>query len=217
MVPHVQARVEEESIVKHGTPHGYSNLKCRCGDCRAAKWRYEKRRKFELHNGRTLTVPVLGFRRRVHALACIGYPQAEIARELGIAKGNLSKKMWHASTVTRAMHRQMAALYKRLSGTPATGPLANRTATLARAKGWAPPAAWNCIDTDAAPHTGRDVQNHDECDPVVVERFFGGEHTIPTTRAEKETITQEWKSRGKSYASLEDATGWRTDRYKVSA
>ena len=102
-------------------------------------------------------VDATGSRRRLQALAVMGWPTRSIARELG----NLDPQTYQyiqsgrTKTIRRRTAQDIAELYDRLWNQ--TGPSA-RSAELARAKGWVPPLAWDdeCLDDPAAkPHAGR--------------------------------------------------------------
>ncbi len=86
--------------------------------------------------------------------------------------------------------------------------------SVAARHGWVPPLAWDDPDDpDETPNVGRDVLDHDEYDPVVVERFLTGEWDIHATRAERVEITARWMAWGRSLNDLERATGWKAERY----
>ena len=50
-------------------------------------------------------------------------------------------------------------------------------------------------------------------DQAVVDRFLGGEYDLRTNIAERREIARRWVAMGRSLASLERATGWKSDRY----
>lgn len=116
---------------------------CTCSpECRARRAQYEKERRYYAERGQPLTVPAIGFKRRVRALAALGWTQKDIAAELGIATGNMSNRMTYAKSVTRRMHDAMCDIYDRLSMTLPPDTMANRrTRTMAHRAGWLPPLA----------------------------------------------------------------------------
>jgi hypothetical protein len=132
--------------VEHGSISGYKYHGCRCQMCRKAVVRYEKRRRWLVHQGMMPTVPAVGFKRRVHALMAIGWTQKAIANELGIATGNLAQKLGRNDTVRRATHVAMCEAYERLCMTPRSDVTALRTAAIAAKNGWPVPLAWDDID-----------------------------------------------------------------------
>jgi hypothetical protein len=131
---------------RHGTVNAYQQHRCRCAPCQLAKRRYEKRRTWLAHQGLNLTVPAVGFQRRVHALMAIGWTQRSIAEALGIAHGNLSLKMRANTYVYRATHVAMCEVYEARCMTPQRGVVNDRTARIAAKAGHAPPLAWDDID-----------------------------------------------------------------------
>lgn len=118
---------------------------CRCSDeCRARRAQYEKERRYYTERGQPLTVPAVGFKRRVRALMALGWTHRQIATELGIATGNLSNRMTYAKAVHRGTHDRMCAVYDRLSMTLPPDEMVNRrTRTIARRNGWLPPLAFD--------------------------------------------------------------------------
>lgn len=149
--------------MKHGERYTYTFHKCRCEPCTEASTRYERRRRYYAHIGQPYTVPAVGFQRRARALMAIGYTMAQIAEGAGLTPTNLSVKLSRnaGSTVTRATHERMAALYERLHMHPQSGVWADRNRRWAESRGWAPPLAWDDIDNDPAPTGLRvgDVRN----------------------------------------------------------
>lgn len=132
---------------RHGTIAGWSFHQRTgfpmCGSCRRAKMRYEKSRLL----GRPLKVPTLGSQRRIQALRALGWSLAEIAREGGWVSGHAAfKYALTAETITRTSADRIAAVYDRLSMTPATGPCATRVRNHAARSGWPPPLAWDDPD-----------------------------------------------------------------------
>lgn len=127
----------------HGTASAYTRARCRCPDARNA-WRLYKKRGRE---GRRPPgyVSVMGVRRRLQALASIGYTITDISTLSSVPFPTVRDLIhpWIRGGVSARLDRQFRALYARLSGTP--GP-SHRAALRARAKGWAPPLAWNDID-----------------------------------------------------------------------
>lgn len=108
-------------------------------------------------------IDVTGTRRRIHALAAIGWSLAEQGRRLGITRNNMST-ITHQKLVTVRVARKIAALYDELSMTPATGRTADRTRAIAARKGWAPPLAWDddtIDDPAAAPDWGATAPRSD--------------------------------------------------------
>lgn len=144
--------------IKHGTISGYKYRACRCQLCRKASVRYEKGRRWLVHQGLMPTVSALGFKRRVRALMAIGWTQKEIAAELGIAQGNLALKLRTNETVRRATHETAVEVYERLCMTVRTSVVAGRTARIALKNGWPPPLAWDDIDDPNEQPTGVRVE-----------------------------------------------------------
>lgn len=127
-----------------------------------------------------------GSRRRVEALACLGWSIAALAEQLGATRSALAQRVAGTST-TVAAHRELAALYDRLWATPPTaatvaeaGYIA-RTKRHARALGWVPPMGWDDIDTDPEPPA---CDDGDGIDVIAVELAVEGAR-IELSRAER--------------------------------
>lgn len=93
--------------------------------------------------------PTIGVRRRLQALACLGWSTAAVAHRIGVDRRHLQATA-RASYCVASTARAVEAAYHVLSTRPATGAPQSVLQTRARAlrAGWAPPAAW---DT-AGPH-----------------------------------------------------------------
>ena len=141
---------------RHGSHAGYAQHRHSgvepCQPCRDAAARYQRGREWDTLNGRPRTVPTTGFRRRIEALQSLGWSITHIANELGTTVQTIHTTAFKGTCVRAWRHDQLAALYERLSMTHATDRLANRRRTIAARKGYAPPLAWDDIDTDPAPH-----------------------------------------------------------------
>lgn len=196
--PRVRRDCPHGGIHDHGTPAAYIQDRCRCTPCCTAKtaqltaWR--KRR--HLHGPDT--VDPTGTMRRVQALAAIGWSLTEVARRLGtepcvvqaICRGDRTR-------VYRRTAERVRAVYDQLSMTPRIGTdersriSVTMTLSLAKANCWAPPLAWDddtIEDPAATPYVGG---TEDELvDEMAVERFIGGDHTVPLNHAERVEVTR---------------------------
>ncbi len=101
-------------------------------------------------------VDATGTQRRIQALVTNGWAQEQLARRIG-RQGRSFRRLLTQATVTAATARAVSAIYEQLWDVPPPTHTAteNRAATKARAYatqlGWAPPMAWDDIDTDAEP------------------------------------------------------------------
>lgn len=95
---------------------------------------------FDSHRG----VPALGARRRVQALAWMGWPNREIARRIGCSPRSLPTLLSRGRISARLAHR-IADVYEQLS--TVLGP-SRIAAAKARQLGFAPPLAWDDIDNE---------------------------------------------------------------------
>lgn len=117
----------------------------KCAPCRRAHAdkRADYRRRRYLHHA-PLSVDATGTRRRIQALAAIGWSLAEQSRRLGMhvsAAHSMTTRAW----VTVATAAKVAALYDELSMIPGSN---NRARADAQRKGWVSPLAWDEEDLD---------------------------------------------------------------------
>ena len=127
------------STQRHGTGVAYRIDRCRCDAARAANTRTSTTwRLNDLHGIRQKT-PATGTRRRLQALAAIGWPKTVIAPRLGVAPPRLDVILRQAN-VHRSTAARVAAVYEALADTP--GP-SRYTAGQARRCGFVPPIGWD--------------------------------------------------------------------------
>lgn len=196
-----------------GTDAGY-NAGCKCRRCKDAHAANHRRLRTKTTPG---VVDATGTRRRIEALACLGWSTAELSRRIGRTRSYLSKTA-HRTTVHPSTAAAVARLYDELCMTWCTTPTAARTAAEARAKGWAPPLAWDegsLDDPTATPH-GHTKSTAEGFDPVVVERILAGDR-VPSSRAERVEVIARWTAAGRPLNELERATGWNARRYLNTA
>lgn len=89
-------------------------------------------------------IPSAGTRRRVQALAWMGWPIRLVAERIGYSEHSLKCVIYRDLVSVRVAHR-IRAVYDELSSR--AGP-SKQAATKARRTGNAPPAAWDGIDMD---------------------------------------------------------------------
>lgn len=137
---------------RHGTTAGHlahrRDGEPACPPCVAAKTRYEKIR----HVYGDRMVPALGTRRRVQALMAMGHSGADIAAQLGVTYQAVHKiKAGTADKVFASTAANVARAYESMCMTLPTGPHRTRIRNAALRAGYAPPLAWDDIDTDPEP------------------------------------------------------------------
>lgn len=148
-------------------------------------------------------VPARGTVRRLQALQAIGWNAPELARRLGRNPQSVRRTMT-GQLVTAATADAVADLYDALWDLAPTGQRANVTRAEARLRAWAPPMAWDNIDTDddpAAPSTqGEDL------DEVAIERALArdGVTLRDLNRAEQCLAVDTLTHRGLSISQIAD-------------
>lgn len=125
------------------------------------------------------TVPALGTRRRIQALVAIGWPLAELAARLRRDISSL-ESILGATLVAVRTARAVEQLYDTIwdQHPAATTPEQCNAVTSARQRAaeadWAPPLAWDDIDTDQRPAPDG-CPDRDYIDQVAVERAVQGD------------------------------------------
>jgi hypothetical protein len=213
---------------RHGTYAGYV-AGCRNDCCRTAARRYQKRRVYE---GKPRRVSSLGTRRRIEALACLGWDMYAIARHLGTGRDTVRQWTMH-ETVYRRTHERMVAVYDELSMRLPPQDTKDQRANVAKTRnraarmGWYPPLSWDegeIDDPDARPYnyvepkpTKPRRKRRTDVDENVVLAVLAGERR-DTTPGEKQEIGRRWRAMGKPMAELARVTGWtKVERYGRAA
>jgi hypothetical protein len=137
---------------RHGTTNGY-RLGCRASCCRraVAAQRAEQRKRYYLLRTDTLMVPTLGTRRRIEALASLGWTTSEVSRRAGYERSHLGLVV-RRGALRQATAERIAVVYDQLSMqrppeiTRAEKIDASRARRIAAERGWPPPLAWDDID-----------------------------------------------------------------------
>lgn len=166
-------------------------------------------------------VSSLGTRRRLQALARLGWSLELLAEQIGRRPGSLRRSM-AGDTVTADTARSVAILYARLESTGPPELSAEQQAAAdavrreAAAQGWLPPLAWDDIDTDPAQPTTPPAANEPDIDHVAVERALAGDGVSydQLTSAEQQTVIAVLTDRGRSIRDI--AAQLRTTKRTVS-
>ena len=177
----------------HGTAATYVHHKCRC-DHALADYRNRRKRWGTSHAQPGFTSSI-GTRRRLQALAAIGWRWSDLGDLLGttwqavqyIAAG-------HHPTVWTSTADRVEAVYELLSGTPGPSPTARHRAA---AKGWAPPLGWDDdqIDNpDARPCVAPQL-DEPVIDPERIRRAYAGQR-VNLTPEEKAAAVRAGLERG---------------------
>lgn len=147
--------------------------------------------------------PALGTRRRLQALAWMGWTVEALGEETGISFVTLATVQRGAGEkVAARIYRAVAEAYERLSETDGGSHLAFVRASKL---GYLPPAAWDNPDTDA------DAAPEVDVDDVVVARIIAGER-LRCTKAERFEVIRQWRAAGRSLNELIRVTGWQVYR-----
>lgn len=214
--------------VRHATNAGYL-AGCREVCCRNAhaKYRRDLRARHYLAGVDSLRVDALGTRRRLQALAALGWPTEWIDSSIGRRRGYTSNILSSRQTVLKSTADLIDSAYESLSmSVPPTDTLprrqvVSRTRNLAARRGWVPPLAWDDIDDPhelPATYILADLRidktsTASHADEVTVERVLAGEWRTPTTKADRVEVVARWRAQGRSLAELGRRTGWKPERY----
>lgn len=135
-------------LYPHGTSQRYNHNQCRCTPCTKASTRDRTRHRMI---GHPTTVDATGTRRRLQALAYMGWTQAELGERLGWTQQNVSALIhgrsgtgYTPSTRVRLdTAKAVAAIYDDLCMKQGRS---NRTRADAVRRGWVSALAWDDID-----------------------------------------------------------------------
>lgn len=128
-----------------------------------------------------------GTRRRLQALACLGWSVNRLSAESGIDRQPLDKAL-RGGLITAGHARAVAALYERLWNQPASAEDHRSRISVARAKGraeresWPPPLAWDDDTIDDLTATPTVLEDQDAVDELAVDAVCDG-HTMRLTGA----------------------------------
>lgn len=151
----------------------------------------------------------IGAHRRIQALVARGWSFEKIGQRLGITGAAISDTLTR-KTISRALHERIAAVYEDMwdqeppRQTRGQKVAYTRTLNFARQRNWAPPAAWDDIDTDPTPPT----PDHEETiDELAVELVISGETGIRLTRAERQEVVKHFHAHRWSDGRIADLVG----------
>ncbi len=192
----------EASVRRHDTNSAYRQG-CRCPAAREA-WRlYYKRRR----HGRqpALVVSSLGTARRLQALAAIGWSVIALADQLGYHRSGVANlQVRRRAQILRSTADRVAEVYERLSMT--LGPADVRTRKRAARLGWAPPLAWDDIDSPTGRAAG--VVLDLAVDEVAVMRAMEGDRAgIRLSRTDSQEAIRRLRGMGVSTAEIARRVG----------
>lgn len=160
---------------------------------------------------------VLGARRRLQALACLGWSSIVIAERYGMHADNLNmlRRGDREHYIRRGFAARIAAAYDDLHMEPAPrGRGATWAQGYAAKNGWVPPLAWDDIDDPDEKPKGitRQHKSRSDVDEVAVARTLEGRKPPGLTRAEVDEVVRRWQSSGRSQEECERFTGINASR-----
>jgi hypothetical protein len=204
---------------RHGKLAGY-RAGCHEQCCRKAANDHTQRLKLRGEYGKR-HVDATGTRRRVQALAAIGWSHANVSRYIGwegtfLAQAMRTRGKVHVDTAA-AVRKAYDDLSMKLPPQTTTSERMSvaRTLKLAERQGWLPPLSYDdgrIDDPDYRPHAGSNRRHRDDVDDAVVLRVLSGER-LDTTPAERAEVVRRWLASGRSERQLCQITGWRMGRY----
>lgn len=208
---------------RHGTVAGYNRIPCRERCCKDAMAQYKVKRELDLMAGKSRIVPAIGTQRRVQALSCLGWSNAEVARRAGMHPEHLPRLVNHAETINRQTAARIAKVYDELSmkfppsRTKQEKQAITYARNVARRKGWLPPLAWDDDYIDDPTYRPSIVAEENVrgkrqmVDETEVIRILDGQPPSRyTSPAEKREVVRRWDGSRNALARL---TGWKVERY----
>lgn len=182
---------------RHNTVGAYRQG-CRCAGSKRAKASYDK----AIRTGRAKPrlVDPTGSRRRVQALAAIGWPLGMICLRMGLVSSKPPRFLYEGKTISVRSAEAIARIYDELSMTP--GP---STSTRKRAlrKGWPPPLAWDddsIDDPEAKPAGHVTTKNVDELAVLLAVRGQLGDRKL--ARVDAHEAIRRMRERGVPTAEI---------------
>ena len=137
---------------------------------------------------RIMAVPLpptmIGVRRRLDALARIGFSLAAVSRISGVSSANLQRSL-RTGRCSAATRLRLAAAYEQLSATPQHAP---RVVTLAKRAGKRAPADWEYLDIDDPAVWPDSIDTSRDVDEIAVEMLVKGH--VPAVRPPRPTYVE---------------------------
>ncbi len=211
---------------RHGQERGYfahrKAAQSPCEDCLRAHRAAEKVRQMRRMRGIPAKQPIIGIRRRIQALARLGWSVERIAIAADVDRHTVSRAKWetYGDFINADVAAKIAGAYERLAMTlPEASTwqqrgIITRTRTCAERHDWPPPLAWDDIETDLAPKGMRAKSApYDDVDPVVVDRILAGAWGMQANLAERSEVCRRWAAQGVSTYEMARRTGWKVERY----
>lgn len=146
-------------------------------------------------------VGVLGTRRRLQALAVMGWSLVALSQRTRLPDTTLSVlREGHTTRVAAETANLVAVVYDELAS---TGGGDNAAARLARSRGWLPPLAWDDPD-DPSEDGGVGDGPDDEVDVIAVERAVLGRPALPMRPVDRREVVRRLSREGWSLTRLAD-------------
>ena len=126
---------------------------CGCYPCVEGRRIYQEARYKAVAYGRwdgAKSVDGRGTRRRLQALAFMGWPSQLIAAEVGTSPSHV-RKLARCESLSPSSAKRVAAAYARIWAAEPSGGRRKYVANMARREGWVGPMAWDDIDNDPEP------------------------------------------------------------------
>lgn len=194
----------------HGTERHYQHHKCRCFRCCFA----HSEAGYVYRGGGTLRhaewAPTVGVRRRLQALARIGWSPSMLAGMTDLSAEYLSKLRTDANhdLIRVITYRTICRLYDALWDKPVNTTRGRRVITFAVRADYAPPVAWDdeSIDDPAASPScpPEPLASERPLDEIAVEEAIRGGRVVHLTPAERNEAVRRLTERGCSAREIAD-------------
>lgn len=153
-------------------------------------------------------VSAVGTRRRIEALAWVGWSGQQLAAELGVSRTAVAAHR-HRDVVLVSTARAVRDLYQAWGLREGPSPKARATA---RRRGYVPAAAWDDDDLDdlrGRPHLSQGAARAEVVDDVAVARACAGDISpVGLTRAERLVAFRRLAATGLSDQAIGERVGW---------
>lgn len=200
---------------EHGTIGRYQ-AGCREACCRRAKKADRIERERLIAAGHAFSVPCDRSRRKVRALAALGWGFNEVGARMSITQQAISRILLR-DTIRATTAERIDEVYRDLEmAIPPDNIYTRRTKNKAAREGWLPPLAYDDIDAGiVATLAGESGYSHDRLDLDLVEDVMQyHDFDVKLSPREKAEVVHRWTKDGRSERSLCALTGWREGRYR---
>lgn len=192
--------------------------RCVNADCVRHKKRYRADYERALERGHQFMVDGAPSRRKIGSLRMLGWSLGEIAKHMGLTHQSLARTI-KREQIRATTAKRIDEAYRHFEmKIPAPSRYVSLVKNQARAEGHKVPLAWEDIDAGVLAKVGKNSVPHDRFDLEEIDYVMQyHDFTVRLSPPEKVEIFRRWVADGRSKASLERLSGWKSDRYQEAS